>query len=47
MDKKFIIEVHFGDDYVEFTVGKKSKIWRTEGKNMYKLLLKFIHNLTH
>lgn len=46
MDKKYVIEVHAGEDYVSFTVNGKERSWTySQGKSMLELLKKFCKEL--
>lgn len=46
MDKKFIIEIHQGQDYLRFTVNGKQKDWNlSNGEAMFKLLKQFLKGL--
>lgn len=47
MDNKYTIEIHRGEDYIQFTVnGKTGRIWSVSGgKAMIGLLKKIIKTL--
>jgi hypothetical protein len=46
MDKKIVVEVHKGEDYVSFKVNGKEREWTGEnGDKMLKLLNQFLKGL--